>query len=86
MAGTTFTFTDLGEYPAVHRYAPLVTPPQAAALAAGAIRSIPVVRDGAIVTGSVMTVSLTCDHRILYGERAAAFLQKIVTHVEDPQR
>jgi pyruvate dehydrogenase E2 component (dihydrolipoamide acetyltransferase) len=86
LAGTTFTFTDLGEYPAVHRYAPLVTPPQAAALAAGAIRSVPVLRDGAVVPGSIMTVSLTCDHRILYGERAGAFLQKIVTHVEDPQR
>jgi pyruvate dehydrogenase E2 component (dihydrolipoamide acetyltransferase) len=86
MAGTTFTFTDLGEYPAVHRYAPLVTPPQAAALAAGAIRCIPVVRDGTVVPGSIMTVSLTCDHRILYGERAGALLQKIVTHVEDPER
>jgi pyruvate dehydrogenase E2 component (dihydrolipoamide acetyltransferase) len=86
MAGTTFTFTDLGEYPAVHRYAPLVTPPQAAALAVGAIRCIPVVRGGTVVPGRIMTVSLTCDHRILYGERAGAFLQKIVTHVEDPQR
>jgi pyruvate dehydrogenase E2 component (dihydrolipoamide acetyltransferase) len=85
LAGTTFTFTDLGDYPAVHRYMPLVTPPQAAAAAAGAIRGVPVVRDGAVVPGSIMTVSLTCDHRILYGERAGAFLQKIVTHVEDPQ-
>ncbi len=85
LAGTTFTFTDLGEYPAVHRYAPLITPPQAAAVAAGAIRGVPVVRDGTVVPGSIMTVSLTCDHRILYGERAGAFLQKIVTHVEDPQ-
>lgn len=85
VAGTTFTFTDLGEYPAVHRYAPLITPPQAAAVAAGAIRNNPVVRDGAVVPGSIITVSLTCDHRILYGERAGAFLQKIVTHVEDPQ-
>jgi pyruvate dehydrogenase E2 component (dihydrolipoamide acetyltransferase) len=85
LAGTTFTFIDLGECPAVHRYAPLVTPRQAAALASGAIRNIPVVRDGAVVPGSILTVSLTCDHRILYGERAGAFLQKIVTHVEGPQ-
>jgi pyruvate dehydrogenase E2 component (dihydrolipoamide acetyltransferase) len=85
LAGTTFTFTDLGQYPAVHRYAPLVTPPQAAAVAAGAIRSTPVVRDGAVVPGSVLTLSLTCDHRILYGARAGAFLERIVTHVEDPQ-
>jgi pyruvate dehydrogenase E2 component (dihydrolipoamide acetyltransferase) len=85
LAGTTFTFTDLGEYRAVHRYAPLVTPPQAAAVAVGAIRDAPVVRDGVVVVGSVMTVSLTCDHRILYGARAGDFLRRIVTHVEAPQ-
>jgi pyruvate dehydrogenase E2 component (dihydrolipoamide acetyltransferase) len=44
-----------------------------------------VVRDGAVAPGSVLTVSLTCDHRILYGARAGAFLSKIVTHLEDPQ-
>jgi pyruvate dehydrogenase E2 component (dihydrolipoamide acetyltransferase) len=85
LAGTTFTFTDVGEYPSVHRYAPLVTAPQAAAVAVGAIRNVPVVRDGAVAPGSVLTVSLTCDHRILYGARAGAFLSKIVTHLEDPQ-
>jgi len=85
LAGTTCTFTDLGAYRAVHRYAPLVTPPQAAAVAAGAVRPAAVVRDGTVVPGNIMTVSLSCDHRILYGERAGAFLQKIVTHAEDPQ-
>jgi pyruvate dehydrogenase E2 component (dihydrolipoamide acetyltransferase) len=85
LAGTTFTFSDLGECPAVHRWAPLLTPPQAAALAAGAVRHVPVVRDGTVVPGSVITLSLTCDHRILYGARAAALLEMIVAHVEDPQ-
>jgi pyruvate dehydrogenase E2 component (dihydrolipoamide acetyltransferase) len=85
LAGTTFTFTDLGDYPAVHRYAPLVTPPQAAAVAVGAVRNSPVVRDDLVVAGSVITVSLACDHRILYGVRAANFLEKILTHVENPQ-
>jgi pyruvate dehydrogenase E2 component (dihydrolipoamide acetyltransferase) len=85
MAGATFTFTDLGEYPAVHRYAPLVTAPHAAAVAVGAVRSVPVVRDGAVAPGSVLTLALTCDHRILFGAGAAAFLERIVSAVEDPQ-
>lgn len=85
LAGTTFTFTDLGELPAVHRYAPLVTPPQAAAVAAGAVRSVPVLRDGAVVPGSVLTMSLSCDHRILFGARAAAFLGRIAALLEDPE-
>jgi pyruvate dehydrogenase E2 component (dihydrolipoyllysine-residue acetyltransferase) len=85
LAGTTFTFSDLGEHPAVHRYAPLVTPPQAAAVAAGAVRPAAVVRDGAVVPGSVLTLSLTCDHRILYGARAAAFLRRIVAAVVAPE-
>jgi pyruvate dehydrogenase E2 component (dihydrolipoamide acetyltransferase) len=85
LAGTTFTFTDLGEYPAIHRYAPLITPPQAAAVAAGAVRRAPVVRDGAVVPASVVTLSLTCDHRILYGARAGAVLERIVRRVEDPR-
>jgi pyruvate dehydrogenase E2 component (dihydrolipoamide acetyltransferase) len=84
LAGTTFTFTDLGEHPAVHRYSPLVIAPQAAAVAAGAVRSVAVVHDGAVVPGSVITLSLTCDHRILYGARAATFLERIVARVEDP--
>jgi pyruvate dehydrogenase E2 component (dihydrolipoamide acetyltransferase) len=85
MAGATFTFTDLGEHPAVDRYSPLVTAPHAAAVAAGAVRSVPVVRDGAVVPGSVLTLSLTCDHRILFGARAATFLEQIVALVEEPQ-
>jgi pyruvate dehydrogenase E2 component (dihydrolipoamide acetyltransferase) len=85
LAGTTFTFTDLGEHPGVHRYAPLVTAPHAAAVATGAVRSVPVVRDGAVAPGSVLTLTLTCDHRILFGARAAEFLERIVARVEDPQ-
>jgi pyruvate dehydrogenase E2 component (dihydrolipoamide acetyltransferase) len=73
LAGTTFTLTDLGDH-GVARSSAIVTPPQAAALVAGAIRSVPVLRDGAIVAGRVVTLTLGCDHRILYGARAARFL------------
>ena len=55
----------------------VVNSPQAAALAAGAIRSVPVVRDGEVKPGHLMTITLACDHRILYGARAARLLTEI---------
>jgi pyruvate dehydrogenase E2 component (dihydrolipoamide acetyltransferase) len=83
LAGTTFTLSDLGDHH-VDRHSPLMTPPQAAALAAGAVRAAAVVRDGAVVPGRVLTLTLACDHRILFGTRAAAVLERIVELVEDP--
>lgn len=80
-AGATFTFADLAEY-GIDRAGPLITPPQAAALTAGAIRAVPVVREGTVVPGSRVTLTLACDHRILYGAEAAAFLAAIARHLE----
>ena len=76
LAGATFTLTDLGKH-GVARCSAIVTPPQAAALAAGAIRTVPVLHDGAVVSGPVMTLTLGCDHRILYGARAAQLLRAV---------
>ncbi|MGI8714700.1 MAG: 2-oxo acid dehydrogenase subunit E2 [Solirubrobacteraceae bacterium] len=84
LAGTTFTFADMGPF-GVHRYSPLVTAPQAAALAAGAVRDAPLLRDGSVVAGSVLTLTLACDHRILFGAQAAAFLARVVAQVESPE-
>ncbi len=81
LAGTTFTLSDLTAH-AVHRWSALVTPPQAAALTAGAIRAAPVARDGRLVPSQIMSVTLGCDHRILFGNRAAAFLGQIVGSIE----
>lgn len=75
-SGATFTLIDLGRY-GVSRASPIVSPPQAAALAAGEIRHAPVVRDAAVVPGEVMTLTLACDHRILYGAEAAGFLAHV---------
>jgi pyruvate dehydrogenase E2 component (dihydrolipoamide acetyltransferase) len=75
-SGATFTLTDLGRY-GVSRASPMISAPQAAALAAGEIRHVPVVRDAAVVPGEVMTLTLACDHRILYGAEAAGFLAHI---------
>jgi pyruvate dehydrogenase E2 component (dihydrolipoamide acetyltransferase) len=75
-SGATFTLLDLGRY-GVSRTSPIISAPQAAALAAGEIRHAPVVRDAAVVPGELTTLTLACDHRILYGAEAAGFLAHI---------
>ncbi len=80
-AGATFTVSDLGEF-GIDRGAALVVPPQAAALTAGAIRPVPVVRDGAVVPGHRLALTLTCDHRILFGALAARFLARVAKLLE----
>jgi pyruvate dehydrogenase E2 component (dihydrolipoamide acetyltransferase) len=75
-SGATFTLIDLGRY-GVSEASPVIFGPQAAALAAGEIRHVPVVRDAVVVPGEVMTVTLACDHRILYGAEAAGFLAHV---------
>jgi pyruvate dehydrogenase E2 component (dihydrolipoamide acetyltransferase) len=77
-SGATFTLTDLGRY-GVSRVTPIIAPPQAAALAAGEIRRAPVIRDAAVMAGEIITLTLACDSRILYGAEAAGFL----AHVRD---
>ena len=62
----------------------VINPPQAAILAVGALVERPVVRDGAVVAGHVMPVTLACDHRILYGAEAAEFLGRLRALLEHP--
>jgi pyruvate dehydrogenase E2 component (dihydrolipoamide acetyltransferase) len=77
-SGATFTLSNPGEL-GVETSTVILNPPQAAGLAAGAIRRAPVVRDGAVVPGDVMALTLACDHRILYGADAARVLAEIVS-------
>jgi pyruvate dehydrogenase E2 component (dihydrolipoamide acetyltransferase) len=84
LAGATFTVGNLGML-GVSTFNPPVVPPQAAILAAGAARQVPVVRDGDIVPGYEMTLTLACDHRILYGAHAAKFLARIRALLELPR-
>jgi pyruvate dehydrogenase E2 component (dihydrolipoamide acetyltransferase) len=84
-AGTTFTLSDMGEQPGAHGWSALVIAPQAAALTAGAVHAAAVVRDGAVVPGEVISLTLACDHRILFGARAAALLGRIADLVEVPE-
>jgi pyruvate dehydrogenase E2 component (dihydrolipoamide acetyltransferase) len=80
-AGATFTFDDLGES-GIHRAAGLVRPSQAAILTAGAIRAVPVLRDGAVCPGHQLTLTLACDHRIIFGALAAGFAQRVTELVQ----
>jgi pyruvate dehydrogenase E2 component (dihydrolipoamide acetyltransferase) len=76
LAGATFTFADLGAL-GIDQPSVLITPPQAAAAAAGAIRATAIARDGAIVHGEMTRFVLAADQRILFGEQVAAFLGQI---------
>jgi pyruvate dehydrogenase E2 component (dihydrolipoamide acetyltransferase) len=83
LSDATFTISNLGMY-GVRAFVAVVNAPQAAILAVGSVRDEAVVRDGAIVLGRRMTLTLTCDHRILYGAPAAQFLAEIRTQLEEP--
>lgn len=85
-AGTTFTLSDMSAHPGAQRWSSLVIAPQAAALTAGAPFAAPVVRDGAVVPGELISLTLACDHRILFGARAAELLERIAARVIDPSR
>jgi pyruvate dehydrogenase E2 component (dihydrolipoamide acetyltransferase) len=83
LSGGTFTVSNLGMFPVAH-FAAVVNPPQAAILAVGTVRDVPVVRDGAVVPGRMMTVTLSCDHRVVDGALAGRFLAELKAVVEQP--
>jgi len=83
LSGGTFTVSNLGMY-GVTDFAAIINPPQAAILAVGELREVPVVRDGKVVPGTRMSIVLTCDHRILYGAPAAEFLSRVRQLLEQP--
>jgi pyruvate dehydrogenase E2 component (dihydrolipoamide acetyltransferase) len=83
LAGATFSVSELNE-PAVTSSAPLIVPGHGAALCAGPVRRTPVARDGGVALGDVCTLTLACDHRILYGRAAAALLAAIARNLEQP--
>ena len=85
LSAGTFTVSNLGMY-GIRRFVAVINPPQAAILAVGELTPRPVVRDGEVVVRAVMELTLTCDHRILYGADAAEFLAKIREYLETPLR
>jgi len=83
LTGATFTVSNLGMY-GMSAITPVINPPQAAILGVGSLRPTLARADGEIVEQQVMTLTLTCDHRILYGADAARFLSRIRELLERP--
>jgi pyruvate dehydrogenase E2 component (dihydrolipoamide acetyltransferase) len=83
LSGATFTISNLGMY-GIDSFSAVINPPQAAILAVGAIKERPAVRDGELVVAHLMSVTLACDHRILYGADGAEFLARIRTLLQEP--
>lgn len=79
----TFNVTNLGMYGA-ETFSAIITPPQAAALAVGAVKKEPVVKEGEIAAGDVMRVTLSIDHRAADGAQGAAFVSDIRANLENP--
>jgi pyruvate dehydrogenase E2 component (dihydrolipoamide acetyltransferase) len=81
----TFTISNLGMF-GVDRFNAIVNPPQAAILAVGAMTERVVAVKGKAKVRPMMTLTLSCDHRIVDGARAAQFLQTLVAYLEEPLR
>ena len=82
ITGATFTISNLGMYH-VDSFTAIIVPPQAGILAVGAMKDRVVPVMGAIATKPMMTITLSCDHRVLDGARGAAFLQDLVEALEN---
>ena len=83
--GSTFTISNLGMF-GIDEFTAIINPPDACILAVGGIAQIPVVKNGAIVPGNVMKVTLSCDHRVVDGATGSAFLQTLKSLLEEPLR
>lgn len=83
--GSTFTISNLGMF-GVDEFTAIINPPDSCILAVSAIQQIPVVKNGAVVPGNVMKLTLSCDHRVVDGATGAAFLQTLKGLLEEPLR
>ena len=83
--GSTFTISNLGMY-GIDSFTAIINPPDACILAVGGIAQEPVVKNGQIVPGNVMNVTLSCDHRVVDGATGSAFLQTLKSYLEEPLR
>lgn len=81
--GNTFTISNLGMY-GIDEFTAIINPPDACILAVGGIKETPIVKNGQVVVGNIMKVTLSCDHRIVDGAMGAAFLQTLKTLLEEP--
>ncbi|WP_298780948.1 pyruvate dehydrogenase complex dihydrolipoamide acetyltransferase [uncultured Polaribacter sp.] len=83
MQGSTFTVSNLGMF-GIDNFTSIINQPNSAILSVGAIVEKPVVKNGQIVVGNTMNLTLTCDHRTVDGAVGAQFLQTLKTFIENP--
>jgi pyruvate dehydrogenase E2 component (dihydrolipoamide acetyltransferase) len=83
MEGSTFTVSNLGMF-GIQSFTSIINQPNSAILSVGAIEEKPVVKNGQIVVGNTMTVTLACDHRTVDGATGAQFLQTLRSYIENP--
>lgn len=83
--GSTFTISNLGMF-GIDQFTAIINPPDACILAVGGIAQEAIVKDGQVVPGNVMNVTLSCDHRVVDGATGAAFLQTLKSLLEQPLR
>jgi pyruvate dehydrogenase E2 component (dihydrolipoamide acetyltransferase) len=81
--GNTFTISNLGMF-GIDEFTAIINPPDACILAIGGIRQTPVVKNGQIVPGNLMKVTLSCDHRVVDGATGSAFLLSFKEYLEHP--
>ena len=83
--GSTFTVSNLGMF-GIDEFTSIINTPDGAILSVGAIQQVPVLKDGAVVPGNIMKLSLGCDHRVIDGATGAKFLQTLKALLEQPIR
>lgn len=83
--GSTFTVSNLGMF-GIDEFTSIINSPDGAILSVGAIQQVPVVKNGAVVPGNIMKLTLGCDHRVIDGATGAAFLQTLKSLIEEPIR
>lgn len=83
MEGNTFTISNLGMF-GIEQFTAIINPPDVCILAVGAVREEPVVRNGAVVPGRRMRITLSCDHRAVDGATGADFLRTLRSLLEEP--
>ncbi len=82
-AGNTFTISNLGMYN-IEEFTAIVNPPDSCIMAIGGIKQVPVVKNGEVVPGNVMRVTLSCDHRVVDGVTGSEFLNTFKSYMENP--
>jgi pyruvate dehydrogenase E2 component (dihydrolipoamide acetyltransferase) len=81
--GNTFTISNLGMF-GIEEFTAIINPPDSCILAVGGIKEVPVVKNGQVVPGNIMKVTLSCDHRVVDGASGSAFLQTLKGYLENP--